>query len=172
MSEGANTVAPVGDKRHIGGELIIPVSGLLFTIYYFSTILDSPWIAQVSAFFIGSIFIALIVGYLIKTAMELKRGEVDFRVGPLNDPVELMPKRLILFALTLSYIFVIYYLGFTLTTFLFLACAMALLADRKRIGFIIGLSAVFSLAGWALFILAFDTRFPRGPFEKLMDGMF
>jgi hypothetical protein len=172
MSEGSNTATPPGDKRHVGGELIIPIAGLLFTIYYFSTIVDSPWIAQVSAFFIGSILIALIIGYLIKTVLEVKSGAADFRPGPLNDPVELMPKRMILFALTVGYIFVIYYLGFTLTTFLFLAGAMALLADRKRLGFIIGLSAVFSLAGWALFILAFDTRFPVGPFERFMDGMF
>ena len=49
---------------------------------------------------------------------------------------------------------------------------MALLSDGKRIGFIIGLSAAVAVAGWALFILAFDTRFPVGPFERLMQSIF
>ena len=46
-------------KRHIGAQLIIPVAALAFTLYYFSTIINSPWTAQVSAFFIGSILILL-----------------------------------------------------------------------------------------------------------------
>jgi hypothetical protein len=33
---------------------------------------------------------------------------------------------------------------------------------------IVILSAVMALGGYAVFILAFDTRFPRGPFEALM----
>ncbi len=31
-------------------------------------------------------------------------------------------------------------------------------------------SAALSLAGWLLFIVAFDTRFPHGPFETLHGG--
>ena len=33
------------------------------------------------------------------------------------------------------------------------------------------LSAVISFIGWAVFILAFDTRFPRGAFERFMEAM-
>ena len=163
---------PPAEKRHVGGELIVPVAGLLFTIYYFSTIIDSPWTAQVSAFFVGAILIALIVAFLVKTAIEYRAGLVDLKAGAIAEPRELLPKRLILFGLTLGYIYVIHLLGFTLTTFLFMAAAMALLSNGRRLGFIVALSAVMSLAGWALFILAFDTRFPLGPFEWLTEALF
>lgn len=162
---------PASGRRQVGGELIIPIAGLAFTAYYFSTIIDSPWTAQVSAFFIGAILTALILAFLIKTAVAYSRGLVDLRLGALAEPREFMGKRLILFALTVGYIFVIHLLGFTLTTFLFMTTAIAVLAEGRRLGFIVGLSAVVSLAGWALFILAFDTRFPTGLFERLMDSL-
>jgi hypothetical protein len=170
MSEGTGGDQPA-EKRHIGGELIIPIAGLLFTIYYFSTILESPWTAQVSAFFVGAILIALIVAFLIKVGIERARGTVDLAAGSIAEPTSLLPKRFVLLALTIGYIFVISYLGFTITTFLFMASAMALLSDGKRLGFIVALSAAVAVAGWALFILAFDTRFPVGPFERLTQSI-
>ena len=171
MSEAQGGGSPAGDKRHVGGELIIPIAGLLFTIYYFSTIIHSPWTAQVSAFFVGAVLIALIVAFLVKTGLDHRRGLVDFGAGPIAEPLALLPKRLMLLALTVGYIYIIHLLGFTLTTFLFMLAAMALLADGKRLGFITLLSAVVALGGWALFILAFHTRFPAGPFEQLMRAV-
>lgn len=171
MSENTGSGPPADEKRHVGGELIIPVAGLLFTLYYFSTILDSPWTAQVSAFFVGAILIALILAYFVKIFFEYRRGLVDLSAGAVVAPVSLITKRLLLFLLTIGYIIVINYLGFTITTFLFMTAAMALLSDGKRIGFIICLSAIVAFAGWALFILAFETRFPVGPFERLMESI-
>jgi RsiW-degrading membrane proteinase PrsW (M82 family) len=55
-----------GEKKQIGGELVIPVAALIFTLYYFSTIYNSPWTAQVSAFFIGAILLLLIAIFLVK----------------------------------------------------------------------------------------------------------
>lgn len=159
------------EKRHVGGELVIPIAGLLFTLYYFSTILNSPWTAQISAFFIGAILIALTVAYLVKTMIEYRAGLVDMKMGALAEPAALLPKRLILFGLTLGYIYVIHLLGFTLTTFVFMAASMALLSNGRRLGFVIMLSAIVALAGWALFILAFDTRFPLGPFEWAVEAL-
>lgn len=48
------------EKKSIGGELVIPIAALLFTFYYFYTIIDTPWTAQVSAFFVGTILIILV----------------------------------------------------------------------------------------------------------------
>jgi len=171
MSEQQGGGSPTGDRRHVGGELIVPVAGLLFTIYYFSTIIESPWTAQVSAFFVGAILTALIVAFLIKTGIEWTRGAVDLKAGPIADPIALVPKRIALLALTIGYIVVIPYLGFTLTTFVFMVSAMALLSNGKRLGFIVGLGAAVAVGGWALFILAFHTRFPAGPFERLMQSI-
>lgn len=169
MSESARREIPSTQKRQVGGELVIPVAGLAFTIYYFSTILKSPWTAQVSAFFIGAILIALIMAFLVKTALAFRAGEVSFAPGPLAEPLSFLPKRLVLLGLTVGYIFVIHYLGFTLTTFLFMAASMLLLTNGRNVTFILALSLIVSVSGWALFILAFDTRFPVGPFEALMS---
>ncbi len=171
MSEGSGDETPSTDKRHVGGELVIPIAGLAFTIYYFSTILDSPWTAQVSAFFVGAILVGLIAAFLIKTVVAYMAGEVDFAAGPLAEPLSFLPKRVALLCLTVGYIIVIHYLGFTITTFLFLAASMLLLSNGRNIAFILGLSLVVSVAGWALFILAFETRFPIGPFEALMNTL-
>jgi tripartite tricarboxylate transporter TctB family protein len=174
MSESTTSTPPTDDKpkkRHAGGELIIPVSGILFAIYYFSTIIDTPWTAQVSAFFVGAVLIGLIGIFFIKVAVEVVRGDADLRLDAVLAPNDFIPKRLALLALTVGYIVVVHYAGFTLTTFAFLALSMLLLSNGRRKRFILSLSAVLAFAGWALFILAFHTRFPAGPFERLMEGL-
>ena len=170
MAEPSGKQTP--EPKSIGGELIIPVAAIAFTVYYFTTILDVPWSAQVSAFFIGSILILLIIVYFIRTAVELSRGEVSLRLGQILEPVSFIPRRIALAALILGYIALIRWGGFTLTTFVFLALAMLLLNEGRRKGLILILSAVFAIGGWLLFIVAFEIRFPAGPFEQFMNGLF
>jgi hypothetical protein len=160
------------ERRAIGGELIIPIAALAFTVYYFTTILEVPWSAQVSAFFIGSILILLIIVYFVRTAVELRRGEVSLRLGQILEPVSFIPKRILLAVLTIGYILFIRWGGFTLTTFVFLVLAILLLNEGRRKRLILILSAVFAIGGWLLFIFAFETRFPVGPFEQFMKGLF
>jgi hypothetical protein len=157
------------EKKHLGGELVIPVGALIFTFYYFSTIIDVPWIAQVSAFFVGTILIGLTSFFIFKTIREVRRGNADFSMDTLISPVSLIPKRLCLLGLTLSFILFVEYLGFTITTFLFLCLSMLLLNGGRNKGTAILIAAILSLAGWALFIWAFDTDFPAGPFENMMQ---
>lgn len=160
------------EKKPIGGELIIPFAALLFTLYYFSTIVDVPWTAQVSAFFVGTILIVLLLVFFARTALLVRRGEASLRLGRLVEPVSFIPKRLILFLITIAYIVLIGLgLGFTITTFLFLVSTMLLLNGGKKAPAVILLSAALSLGGWLLFVVAFNTRFPEGPFEQLMKGI-
>jgi hypothetical protein len=95
------------DKKPIGGELIIPIMAFVFTLYYFSTILEVPWSAQVSAFFVGSILILLIIIFFFKSAGALRRGEASLKMGPLFHPISFVPKRLALLGLTLGFIFIV-----------------------------------------------------------------
>lgn len=161
------------ERRKIGGELIIPIAAFAFTIYYFTTILHVPWSAQVSAFFIGSIVILLTIIFFIRTAFVLRRGEASLGLGRIIEPASFVPKRLVLLALTLGYILAIRWDGgFTLTTFIFLVAAMLLLNEGRKKRLIIILSTVLAIGGWLLFVVAFHTRFPAGPFEWLMKGLF
>lgn len=166
-------VEPEGRPRPepVGGQLIIPIAALLFTLYYFSTIIGSPWEAQVAAFFVGTILTALIVVFLVRTGFRLAQGQADFGLGDLLGGRTLMLKRLALFGLTLGYLLAIDYLGFTITTFVFLSAAMLTLGANQKPLRTIAIAGAVSLAGWLLFIVAFDTRFPEGPFELLMSGL-
>lgn len=169
MVEKKNSGA--GEKKHIGAELVIPAAALAFTIYYFSTIIDSPWTAQVSAFFIGAILVALIVIFFVKSAAAVIGGEADLGMERLVAPRALIPKRLGLFALTLGFIFFVQWGGFTLTVFVFLCPAMLLLTGGRRVRLVLLLSLGLSVGGYLLFILAFDTRYPDGPVEYLLQPL-
>jgi hypothetical protein len=160
------------EKKSIGGELIIPVGAFIFTLYYFYTIIDVPWIAQVSAFFVGTILIFLLILLAVRIGKEVKAGTADLRLGRLIEPRSYIPKRLALLGLTLGFVFFVQWLGFTLTVFVFLTLAILLLSEGKRKGLAIGIAAVLAFGGYLLFIVAFKTRFPAGPFEQLMAGLF
>ena len=121
--------------------------------------------------FIGTILIVLIVMFTARVIVRARRGEVDLKIGALIEPHSVLGKRVVLFGLTLGFILIIPYLGFTITTFVFMTLGMLVLADWQRKRFIAILCAVLAISGWALFIFAFETRFPAGPFEELMKGI-
>jgi hypothetical protein len=77
------------------------------------------------------------------------------------------PKRAALFVLTLAYIFFINLAGFTITTFLFLCLGMLVLSEGRNKRLIVGLAVGLSIGGYLLFVVAFERRFPEGPFEAL-----
>lgn len=158
-------------KRSLGGELVIPVAAIVFTVYYFTTIVDSPWTAQVSAFFVGAVLIALSAAFVVKCAVAVRSGTADLGLGGLFSRADLTSGRLVLLVVTLGYILFIEWAGFTITTFVFLFAGMLALNRGRSLGLIAGLSATMALSGYLLFILAFDTRFPRGPFEAFMKAM-
>ena len=98
-----------------------------------------------------------------------KAGEANLRLDPLVEPRSFLPKRLALVALTIAYVYLIQWGGFTLTSLAFLSLAMLLLSGGRNKRLIFVLSTVLALTGYLLFILAFETRFPEGPFELLME---
>ena len=155
----------------VGGQLVIPVAGVLFTLYYFTTIIDSPWTAQVSAVLIGGILIALSLAFIAKMGYRVYRRRATLGLNELYNARDLTSGRAALFAITLGYIILIEWGGFTITTFLFLFCSMLLLNHGKRKARAAIVSLAMALGGYVLFILAFDTRFPRGPFEIMMKAV-
>jgi len=155
-------------KRQLGGELVIPVLAVAFTLYYFTTIWNSPWTAQVSAFLVGGILLFVCAIFLVKTALSLRSGEGSLGFGNLFNSNDIRTGRVWLVAATVAYCVLIQWLGFTLTTFLFLSASMFILARARRPLFVVAISAAMAFGGWAVFIWAFDTRFPRGWFEDTM----
>lgn len=167
MNKETNPGEP--EKKHIGADLVIPIAALAFTIYYFSTIIDLPWTAQASTFLIGGLLVATIVAFAVFNTIAVTRGEADLGFQRLTEPFSFLPTRVALFVLTIGYIVVIESVGFTITTFVFLCAAMLVLGRGARWKFILVLSAILAVAGYLLFIHAFEVRFPKGPFETIMD---
>jgi hypothetical protein len=157
--------------RHAGGELIIPVLAFGFTLYYFATIWDSPWSAQVNAVLVGSILFVCLALLAARIARERIVGAIDFGFADLVSPVGLAPKRLAFAGLAVAYILGLEYAGFTLSTFAFLWASFMLLHGTRRWHIDLALAATMALIGYAVFIVAFETRFPRGPFENLMRAV-
>ena len=162
---------PNKPPRQIGGELVIPLIAVGFTLYFFSTIWNSPWTAQVSAFVVGGILLLVCAIFFVRSAIWLSRGEGTMGFSNLFTMDDIRTGRIGLLITTIAYVMFIDVLGFTLMTFLFLAVSMLILAKGKNPGFITMLAAAMALTGWTVFILAFDTRFPRGWFETTMQAV-
>jgi hypothetical protein len=162
-----------GARAPLGSDLIIPVAAIVFTLYYFYSIIDSPWTAQVSAFFNGSILLVLCAIFIATVAMKLVRRQASLRFDTLIDPIAVAPKRSLLFLLTLAYIVCIDWGGFTITTFVFLALGMMLLSGRDRGNkrLIFGLAVSLAIGGYLLFVVAFERHFPEGPFEHAFKAV-
>lgn len=155
----------------VGGQLVIPVAAVLFTLYYLTTIIESPWTAQVSAVLIGGVLIALCLIFIAKKGYQVFRRQATLGLSELYNAQDLTSGRAALFTITLGYIILIEWGGFTITTFFFLFLSMLVLNRGKRKAKAAIVSLFMALGGYALFILAFDTRFPRGPFEILMKAV-
>ena len=162
-----------GKKDSLGSDLIIPVAAVVFTLYYFYSIIDTPWTAQVSAFFNGSILLILCVVFIGGVVVKVRRGQASLGFDNLLEPVEVAPKRALLFLLTIAYIACIGWAGFTVTTFFFLALGMSLLSGRERRNkrFILILSVLLAVGGYLLFVVAFERTFPEGPFEHAFKAV-
>ena len=54
------------ETHNIAGECVIPLMGILFTVYYVYSIVDAPWTAQVNAVLVGTTLIIVSTLFLIK----------------------------------------------------------------------------------------------------------
>jgi len=154
-----------------GDELVLPIVALLFALYYFYTIKDLAWEAQINGFLIGSVLILLVLIFLARTGLEVIRRQASLEFSDLFRWGPFQAARLGLFGLAVAYVLVIPYAGYTLTTLAFLAAAMFVLGVRSLVK-ILGISLILSFTGYYLFIALLDTRFPPGPVEKLIETLF
>lgn len=144
---------------------------LCFAIYYLTTITEVPWIAQASAVLVSGLLLLSILAFAIRTALRIRAGTEVVEFKGLVGNRTLLVKRIGLLVLAVTYVWIIDTLGFTLTTLAFLFLAIIWLSSLANWRKALMVSVMCSLIGYVVFILIFETRFPKGPVENLVESL-
>jgi len=162
---------PEGGKAALGAELIIPIFGLLFAVYYLTSIWNIRWEAQVNGFFHSTILLILVIAFLVRTFRRIARGEADLRLGGKLGTGRLLRDRLGLILITAIFVLALPWLGFTLSTLLFLIAMLAFFGIRSLWKLTV-IPLCVAIGGYVLFIVALNARFPHGPVENVLGSIF
>jgi hypothetical protein len=158
-------------RKGVGADLILPLMAAAYAAYYVYTVREFPWEAQVNGTFIALVIWLLVVIMLVRTAVRLRRGEVTLRATGITKPKAKLVERGLFVAVTALDIVLMPWLGFTLTVMLFLLSSMWLLGVRGVKPLVIIPLAAGSV-GYVFFIVALNTRLPKGPVEWLLQWLF
>lgn len=154
-------------RKGVGADLILPVAAALYAGYYVYTIQGFPWEAQINGTFIAAVLWALVAIFIVRIGIRLWRNEVTLRMTEITTPRDKLPMRLGFIGLTVLSIFLVDWLGFTLTVFLYLLASMSLLGVR-RVRQLTLISAIAASLGYIFFIIILETKLPAGPIEHLL----
>lgn len=167
-------------RKNVLPELIIPVLAMLFAIYYLTTITDVPWIAQASAMLVSVLLLLSVVAFAIRTVYRVRKGTeylgLSDSLGELDSHRAVNLKRVLLFVLSVLYVFFLPVVGFSVATFVLIFGGILILSDETKSltlsaanvfrAFIVAF--VCTVVGYIAFIQLFKTRFPFGPIENLL----
>ncbi len=158
-------------RKGVGADLILPLMAAGYAAYYVFTIREFPWEAQMNGTFIAVVIWLLVGAFVLRTLLRLRRNEVTLRPTGVTTPRAKLVQRVAFIGLTALNIGLMPWLGFTLTVVAFLASSMWLLGVRTAKPLIaIPLSA--GSVGYLFFVVALDTRLPKGPVEWLLQPLF
>lgn len=148
-------------------DLIIPGIAVAYAIYYIASVWAFPFEAQISGFLLGSILIVLCAVFFGRFVWQALRGGTIGGVATLLGEGQLRYQRLVFLTFIIASIAAVPWGGFTLTTFLFLSASLLLFGVRPVHKALL-VAAGAAIGGWIFFIVLLGTRFPRGPFERLV----
>lgn len=168
--------------RNVLPELIIPALAMIFAIYYLTTITEVPWIAQASAMLVSALLLLSVIAFAIRTIYRIRAGTeyigVSDSLGDLRAQGGVNVKRAVLAVLTVLYVVLLPWLGFSLATFLLIFFGILVLSHGQTLlsisfggalrAFLIAF--ICTVIGYLAFIHLFKTRFPFGPVENLIKG--
>jgi len=161
--------------KNVLPELVIPALAFVFTLYYLTTITEVPWIAQASAVTVSTLLLLSIVIFAIRTFIRVRRGTevISFAdtCRDLSNQRKITRSRIVLLLLTIAYLLVLPYAGFTLSTFVFVFAGIVTLSSFANWLPALCLASACSILGYVVFIHLFKTRFPLGPIENLLKGL-
>lgn len=164
------SVEKVPEPKLTGADWIIPGLAACFAIYYTASVAELRWEAKMSGVVVAVALGLLIALFAARVVIGLARKTHRFSFAGLFDSREGAIRQFTMLGLIIAFIVAIQTIGFTLSVFGFLSVAFVFIA-RMRLLKAIGLAAIFALCGYVLFIVALQTRFPRGAFEQLMTAV-
>ena len=171
-NQGTEETQGEGDERQrIGADLIFPLAGVAFAIYYVWSIQGMPWMAQFNGIFLSSVLGVLLVVFAARALGAFVSGRARFSFADLVETPDVTLKRWGVFALAIAFTYMISWIGFTLAVFLFLLIAMVLLQVRPWAK-LLGIAIAMSVVGYLLFIVGLDARLPHGPVENFLGRLY
>jgi len=154
-------------NKSVGADLVIPALALAFAVYFFFSIADLAWEAKANGVLIGTILVLLIGIQAVRLGVSLVRGHGELGFESLLEPREVLPKRLGMVAITVTFIAAIPWLGLTLGLLLAMIAALRLMGLRNwRRNLLI--SCVVAASAYGLFIALLASDMPHGPIEHLV----
>ena len=163
-------------------ELVIPVLALLFTVYYLTTITEVPWIAQASAMLVSVLLLLSIIAFAVRTGYRIRSGREYIGLADYLKEVRgqgvVNLKRAVLFILTVLYVVLMPWLGFSLATFILIFFGILVLSHGQSLFSVspadtlraFATALICTTVGYIAFIHLFKTRFPFGPVENLIKA--
>jgi len=166
---------PPREPRNVLPEFIIPALALGFTIYYLSTITEVPWTSQASAVLVGSLLTLSILVFVVRSVLRIRRGEEKLELRDslhmLLGRVPVSSRRIGLLVLVIGYVWIIDWLGFTVTTFIFVFAAILLLSSLANWKRALAVAVSSAVIGYVVFVYFFHTRFPSGHLEAWLERL-
>jgi hypothetical protein len=141
---------------------------LAFAVYFFVSIADLAWEAKANGVIIGAFLVVLVLVQLVRIGLRIHRGEAGLGMSPLVEPLDALPKRIGLVAITIAFIATMHWLGVTLGIALALAASLWILGVRNRKALVL-VPLIVAAAVYLLFVAALQSDIPHGPIEKLLS---
>ena len=154
-------------KASLGADLVIPGLALAFAVYFFFSIAELAWEAKANGVVIGALLVILVLAQLVRIGVQIARGEAGLGIHSIVEPLDALPKRLGLVAITIAFIATMHWLGVTLGLVLALAASLWILGVRSRRALVLVPLAV-GAAVYLMFVVALQSDIPHGPVELLL----
>jgi len=145
-------------------DLIIPTFAVMLAIYYLFTIIGIPVVAQMYG---GSLSIGVILLSAAMFLLAVKSGGFKKITNPITylkenwcTPTIIIYKKVVVLLVFITlYIILIPYMGYPLTSIIFLTIVMHFLG-MKNTPKIVGIATLVTFMGFALFILFLNVQLP------------
>ena len=141
---------------------------LAFAAYFFFSIADLAWEAKANGVIIGAALVVLVLVQFARIGLRSRRGDAGFGFETLISPLDALPKRIGLVAITIAFIATMHWLGVTLGIALALGASLWILGVRNRKALVL-VPLFVAAAVYLLFVAALQSDIPHGPIEKLLS---